>query len=205
MWPSRISDIRPLMAPREAAMVCRTSEHSLSSSSAFATAFSCPWMRPIRFNNFCLSLLVCDMLILYPSILQVCRNSNHMITGRRVCALSAIRWAASGQNSSALIDARAKPAPGQLTAPQAFAAVAVNILHGNNSPENRCPNGAGALLSNVMEKIVLNQCERHAHRSLTWADAVEIVDEVSSSAVIAIADPSENDHDYFPADLQTFP
>jgi hypothetical protein len=39
---------------------------------------------------------------------------------------------------------------------------------------------AGALFNNVMEKIVSNQCERHAHLSLTGADVVEIVDAVSS-------------------------
>lgn len=58
-WPSRTSAISPLMAPRHAAMVCNTLEHSASSSNAFSIPLIWPLILLTRFRSLSLSLLVC--------------------------------------------------------------------------------------------------------------------------------------------------
>jgi hypothetical protein len=131
-------------------------------------------MRPIRFNNFCLSLLVCDMAILYPSMLRRRRARYHLFTGGRVCAVSGRRRAASGKTSSAR-RRETQVRSGKPDSPTTFAAVAANILHRNS--HLRTPALiAGALLDKLIEKILWNQRERHRTRRLLGRNVVKIVD-----------------------------
>lgn len=58
--PSRYSDIKPLIAPREAAIRRRTSEHFCSSFSALSMASTWPRMRRTRLSKFSLSRDVCN-------------------------------------------------------------------------------------------------------------------------------------------------
>src|ERR1700688_3004746 len=52
----------PLMAPRQAVMVCSTLEHSSPLSNAFSIAVIWPLILLTRFRSFSLSLLVCAIL-----------------------------------------------------------------------------------------------------------------------------------------------
>src|ERR1700688_3485817 len=52
----------PLMAPRQAAMVCNTLEHSSPLSNAFSIAVIWPLILLTRFRSFSLSLVVCAIL-----------------------------------------------------------------------------------------------------------------------------------------------
>src|ERR1700730_15907409 len=52
----------PLMAPRQAAMVCSTLEHSSPPSNAFSIAMIWPLILLTRFRSFSLSLVVCAIL-----------------------------------------------------------------------------------------------------------------------------------------------
>src|ERR1700692_2520159 len=54
----------PLMAPRQAAMVCSTLEHSSPLSNAFSIAVIWPLILLTRFRSFSFSLVVCAILFL---------------------------------------------------------------------------------------------------------------------------------------------
>ncbi len=57
-WPSSTSAMSPLMAPRQAAMVCSTFEHSWSPPNAFSIALIWPLILLTRFRSFSLCLAV---------------------------------------------------------------------------------------------------------------------------------------------------
>ncbi len=69
-WPSITSAMSPLMAPRQAAMVCSTFEHSWSPPNAFSIALIWPLILLTRFRSFSLCLAACAILFTLSMILS---------------------------------------------------------------------------------------------------------------------------------------